>query len=249
MIRFCLIASLLVPSVCMAEIKFGELPKPSAPKASEPEKPEAAPTPHAEVSRVLGLLPKPEVAFVDFGCGADARWCIAAAEKWGCKAIGIEIDPTRAALAKRRVKEAGLERAVTIVEGDAITTDVQADVGVAYLYPAVMDRLKPRIEKLRAFASYIHQPAGIAAVKNGDSWIYTGPIAVASQPRAAVWNGQLYSGPLCSNPACGMCNSIRSQLSQRTAAETVSPAKGHYETRKFCNGRSCWFANVWVPDN
>ncbi len=42
---------------------------------------EAAHTPMSEVVRVIGLLPKPEIGFVDFGCGYDARWCVAAAEK------------------------------------------------------------------------------------------------------------------------------------------------------------------------
>lgn len=203
-------------------------------------KPEASPTPYAEVVRVLSLLPKPEVGFVDYGCG-DARWCIAAAEKWGCKATGIEIDPARAAMAKRRVQDAGLGHLVTIIEGDATTIDVAADVGVAYLYQGVLDKLKPRAEKLRAFASYIHQPAGLHVSKSGDSWIYTRPEPV----KAAVWNGQSYAGPVCNNPLCGMCNSIRSQLAATVSAK---PAGGHYENRKFCNGRSCWFESVWVPD-
>ena len=56
----------------------------------------SAPTPMAEVARVIGLLPRPEIGFVDFGCG-DARWCIAAAERWGCRVTGIEFDPARAA--------------------------------------------------------------------------------------------------------------------------------------------------------
>lgn len=93
--------------------------------------PEASPTPHAEIDRVLSLLPRPAVGFVDFGCGADARWCIAAAKKWNCVAVGVEIDPARAASAKEAVRKAGLQYVVTIVEGDATTTDVQADVGVA----------------------------------------------------------------------------------------------------------------------
>lgn len=213
----------------------------------------ATPTPYSEVVRVVGLLPKPEVGFVDFGCGSDARWCIAAAEKWGCKATGVEINAERAAAAKKAVALAGLGQLVTIVEGDAELVDVKADVGVAYLYADTLEKLKPRLEKLKAFSSYLHQPPGLPVVKNGDSWLYTKPV----KSSVAVWNGQAYSHPVCNDPNCGMCNSIRSQLAvQRSPTMTIgtigqpsSVSKGHYETRKICYGRgNCQFVNVWVPD-
>jgi SAM-dependent methyltransferase len=235
----CLFVVLIVPSIVFGEIKFGTLPKPvevaSVPK-SEAVEAGAAPTPYREVVRVVGLLPKPEVGFVDFGCG-DARWLIVAAERWGCRATGIEIDPKRAQLARQRVREAGLDHLITIVDGDAPTVDVKADVGVAYLYPDVLEQLKPKVERLRAFASYIHRPAGLPVVKNGDSWIYTKPTVA----RSAVWNGQAYAGPVCSNPNCGMCQSIRAQLSGPEAPAATK--SGHWVKR--CNGRQCWFE--WVP--
>ena len=192
----------LIPSVCSAEIKFGVLPG-----NRTTVKAESVPTPYSEVVRVLALLPKPEVGFVDYGCG-DARWCIVAAERWGCRVTGVEIDPARASAARRRVQEAGLDHLITIVEGDAITTDVKADVGVAYLYSDTLQKMRPKFEKLRAFASYIHEPPGLPVVRNGDSWIYT---KTAARP-FAIWNGQSYAGPVCDNPNCGMCNSIRAQL-------------------------------------
>lgn len=177
---------------------------------------ESAPTPYAEVSRILTLLPTPQVGFVDFGCGADARWCILAAEKWGCKCTGIEIDPSRAATARERVEASGLGHLITIVNADSTEMDVLADVGVAYLYNETLEKLKPKIEKLKAFASYMHKPAGIATTQNGNAWIYikSSPAVaqVQSQGRAAVWGGQAYAGPVCNNPGCAMCNSIRRQL-------------------------------------
>ena len=169
-----------------------------------------APTPSVEVERVIGLLPKPEIGFVDFGCG-DGRWCIAAAQQWGCRATGVEIDPARAAAARERVAAASLSHLVTIITGDALTTDVQADVGVAYLWSDVLEQLRPRIEKLRAFASYQHQPPGLSVVQNGDSWLYFRP--VVNQSRSAVWQGKVYSAPVCNSPGCAMCRSIRVQIS------------------------------------
>ena len=199
--------------------------QPKAPAA------DAAPTPQSEIDRVLALLPKPSVGFVDYGCG-DGRWCIAAAKRWGCRATGVEIDPARAAVAKERVRSSGLGHLVTIIEGDAITTDVQADVGVAYLYADVLEKLKPRIEKLQAFASYMHQPPGLPVTRNGDSWLYVRP-----QP-AAAWGNQIYTRPLCNSPDCAMCNAIRSQL----ATATQRP-NGYYV--KHCSNGVCWYE--WVP--
>ena len=177
----------------------------------------AAHTPMAEVVRVIGLLPNPEIAFVDFGCGYDTRWCVAAAERWGCKCIGVEIDPDRAAAARERVRNLGLDHLITILEGDAVDAPVSGDVAVVYLYPDVLAKLKTRLEGFRAFASYLHQPPGINCTKNGDTWIYRrGAQQVqqnyATQQSAAVWRGALYNQPLCNSPNCAMCNSIRRQL-------------------------------------
>ncbi len=176
--------------------------------ASVPEGTEAAPTPGQEVERVIGLLPKPEIGFVDYGCG-DARWCIAAAERWGCRVTGIEIDPVRAAVARERVRSLGLSHLITIITGDATRIDVEADVGVAYLYADVLQQLRPRLATLRAFASYMHRPPGLPVVQNGNSWLYARSVQLA---RSAVWQGQHYSAPVCPNPGCAMCNSIRRQL-------------------------------------
>ncbi len=173
--------------------------------------PDEFPTPQSEVDRVIRLLPKPQIGFVEFGCGSDARWCVAAVQHWGCRAIGIEIDPVRAYAARAYVKDAGLDGSITIIEGDATTTDVQSDVGAVYLYDEVLVKLKPRLEKLRSFASYMHQPPGLMVTKNGDSWIYTQPARVP----LAVWGGHTYTGPVCNDPRCGMCNAIRSQLNAR----------------------------------
>jgi len=174
---------------------------------------EASPTPHAEIVRVLGLLAKPKIGFVEFGCGADARWCVAAVQKWKCRATGIEIDHDRAIAAQDHVRAIGLSDFITIVEGDAIVTNATADVGVAYLYDDVLRKLSPRIEKLQSFASYMHRPA-VPTIQNGDSWIYSKGAVFATpvQQRMAVWQGQQYAGPVCSNPRCAMCNSIRAQL-------------------------------------
>lgn len=220
---------------------------------------DAAPTPHTEISRVLALMPRPEIAFVEYGCGGSAPWCIAAVEKWRCKAIGIEIDPARASAARERVREAGLGNLITIITGDATTTDVNADVGVAYLYADVLQKLKPRIEKLSAFASYMHKPP-VPATRNGDSWIWTRPVQQTAA--VAVWGGYQYAAPQCDDPNCGMCASIRAQLAAKptTTKQVAQPAtlRGHWEVedRAVCTfnsrgrktGCTIQKVNVWVED-
>ena len=229
---------------------------------------DAAPTPYSEVVRVLQLLPKPEVGFVDLGCGADARWCIAAAERWKCQVTGIEIDHERVVSARRRVADLGLSDRITIIEGDALTAEFEADVGVVYLYADVLEQLRPRLEKLRAFASYLHRPPGLPVTKHGDSWIYLRPV----QQQSAVWDGQAYQHPVCNNPGCAMCQSIRNQLA--TAPQPSQPAspqpkdviaytpqaapRGHYKTETvrrceygpFGRVKRCWTerVQVWVPE-
>lgn len=175
---------------------------------------EASPTPIAEVNRVLALLPKPEVGFVDFGCG-DGRWLIAAAEKWpDVRVTGVEIDPSRAYATIERIKNEGLSDRITVIIGDATTVKVQADVATMYLYSDTLAKMQPQLERMKAFASYMHQPPGFATVKNGDSFLYFRSAPIQQVQKSAIWDGQYYSGPVCSDPNCRMCNSIRYQLSQ-----------------------------------
>ena len=122
---------------------------------------ESTPTPYDSIRwalfRVLKVTKDDE--FVDFGCGHDGRVAITANLGTGCKAIGIEIDPTRARQAKLRVNQLALED-VRIIEGDATEIETEANVGFAYLYPEVLEKLIPKILKLDRFASYNHKVPG-----------------------------------------------------------------------------------------
>ncbi len=210
---------------------------------------EAAPTPFAEIERVLNLLPKPQRGFVDFGCGADARWCLAAAEKWQCKCIGMEIDPTRAKLAQERVKAEGFADLIEIYCADSTAYNYEnCDVGIAYLYPATLEKLKPQIEKLTAFASMFHQPP-VPAVQNGNAWIYQKASMTMARKAVGYWNGVAYSAaaPGCN---CPMCQSLRQQIAANSQAvqPQAKAASGHMVKQKVCTRAGCYFVDVWVPD-
>jgi hypothetical protein len=185
--------------------------------------PDQQPTPMEGVAATLAALrPQPHEVLVDYGCGFDARYLITACRQYGTrKAIGVEIDPVVAASARAYVAQAGLSDRITIITGDATKVDVTADIGVAYLWPDVLEQLKPRINRLKRFASYAHAVPGIPSTPRGDVYLYVKPTPVVMQQPApqpvyrrpvAVWNGRQYSGPVCNRRSCSMCAAIRRQL-------------------------------------
>ena len=123
------------------------------------------------------------------------------AEKWGCRCVGIELNPQRATAARERVRNLGLAHLITITEGDAGTVPVSGDVAVVYLYPDVLARLKPRLEHFRAVASYLHQPpmaaseewgyVDLSAAGSGGSVAARGCLAGNGLRSAALHVGQL----------------------------------------------------------
>lgn len=74
----------------------------------------------------------PSDVFYDVGCG-DGRLVIDAAVSYGIRAVGIEIDETRAHEARRAVETAGVTHLVTIHHGNAMDFDY-ADATVMFLF-------------------------------------------------------------------------------------------------------------------
>ena len=102
------------------------------------------PTPHEVVSRMLELAEiKPGDVLYDLGSG-DGRIVVAAAKKFGIRAVGFEIDPVLVKDSRQIIKQAGLEELVEIREQDIRTVDFSpATVVTMYLYPAANLRLRP----------------------------------------------------------------------------------------------------------
>lgn len=102
------------------------------------------PTPHDVVDRMLALaqITKEDVVY-DLGCG-DGRIPIAAARKYGARAVGVDIDPERIAESKTNAKAAGVEHLVEFRLHDAMTTDVSpATVVTLYLLSSSNAKLRP----------------------------------------------------------------------------------------------------------
>jgi len=104
------------------------------------------PTPHEVVDDMLRLanVHKGDVLY-DLGSG-DGRIAIAAAKKFGIKAVGIDIDPQRIREANENAKKAGVTDLVEFRQEDLFKTDIkEATVVTLYLLPDLNVKLRPRL--------------------------------------------------------------------------------------------------------
>jgi protein-L-isoaspartate O-methyltransferase len=108
----------------------------------------AIPTPQFLVERMLeaGHV-KPGDVVYDLGSG-DGRVVISAAQKFGARAVGIELMPDLVRKARERVQMLGLADRVTIVEDSALRVDLSpADVVTMWFLTNSNMRLRPHLEK------------------------------------------------------------------------------------------------------
>lgn len=102
------------------------------------------PSPQYVVDKMLALarVSKDDVLY-DLGCG-DGRIVITAAEKYGARGVGIDIDPQRIAEARANAKKAGVENRVQFQVGDLYASDFSdATVVTLFLWPHVNLKLRP----------------------------------------------------------------------------------------------------------
>ena len=109
-------------------------------------------TPPDVVDRMLKLANVgPGDVVYDLGCG-DGRIVIAAAQKFGARGVGVDLDPLRVQEAQANARNAGVEHLVSFRVQDALDTDVsEASVVTLYLVSALNVKLAPRLmAQLRA---------------------------------------------------------------------------------------------------
>lgn len=121
--------------------------------------PEIKSTPQAIVNVMLAELHLiPGDVLYDLGCG-DGRVLIAAVEQYGCRGIGIEIDPVVADFARANIRKAGC-RGILIQTGDARKFKLDRATAVTmYLDTSLMVELLPKI-RARRIVSYMHRIPG-----------------------------------------------------------------------------------------
>lgn len=115
--------------------------------AQLPRAPSVA-TPPDVVNRMLALasVTSRDVVY-DLGCG-DGRIVIAAAQKFGARGVGVDIDPVRIAEARSNAARQQVEHLVTFRLQDALETDVsEATVVTLYLLSAQNVALRPRLTR------------------------------------------------------------------------------------------------------
>ena len=107
-------------------------------------------TPYDVISKMLKMakVKKKDMVY-DLGCG-DARMLVLAAQKYGCRGVGYDIDPERVKASNENVRRNGVEKLVKIVLADIFTVDLRkADVIPIYLLPEMNRRLLPQLDKLK----------------------------------------------------------------------------------------------------
>ncbi len=107
------------------------------------------PTRHNVADAMLQLAKVgPTDIVYDLGSG-DGRILIIAAQKYGARGVGIEIDPKLVATATQIAAEAEVTDRVTFVVGDLFVADLaKATVITAYLSTTIMRQLEPRLRAL-----------------------------------------------------------------------------------------------------
>lgn len=104
------------------------------------------PTPQVVVDRMLELAQiKPGDTVIDLGSG-DGRIMITAAQKYGARGFGVELNPRLVESSNEAAKTAGVADRVKFLQQDLFKTDFrEADVLTLYLLPDVNIVLRPKI--------------------------------------------------------------------------------------------------------
>jgi cyclopropane fatty-acyl-phospholipid synthase-like methyltransferase len=106
------------------------------------------PTEHQVVEQMLELAGVTSQDVVhDLGSG-DGRMVVIAAQKYGARGVGVEIDPSLVARARQVAREAQLGDRVTFVEGDLFDADLSgATVVTLFLSDRVNERLEAKLKR------------------------------------------------------------------------------------------------------
>jgi SAM-dependent methyltransferase len=108
------------------------------------------PTRHAIADAMLQLagVGSGDVVY-DLGSG-DGRIPIIAAQKYGARGVGIEIDSALVVRARQNAADAQVADRVTFIEGDLFKADLRdATVVTLYLSPNILKQIEPGLRALR----------------------------------------------------------------------------------------------------
>jgi ubiquinone/menaquinone biosynthesis C-methylase UbiE len=100
----------------------------------------------ADAMLQMASVTKDDVVY-DLGCG-DGKLVITAAQKYGARAVGVDIDPQRIKEANANAQKAGVTDRVQFILGDIFDPNLKisdATVVTLYLLQRLNEKLKPRL--------------------------------------------------------------------------------------------------------
>ena len=129
-------ALLLAPAAEATETTIPRLDVPYVP----------TPMPVVDAMLDLGRVGRNDVLY-DLGCG-DGRIVVRAASRFGCKGVGVDLNPQRVEEALDNARRANVSALTRFEVGDVFQFDFSpATVVTMYLLPAVNLKLRPRLLK------------------------------------------------------------------------------------------------------
>jgi SAM-dependent methyltransferase len=137
-------------------------------EAEESHEPDVVfvPTPHDVVEKMLELakVNKKDLVY-DLGCG-DGRIVVAAAKKYGCHAVGFDVNPERIKESLENVKKNKVEKLVKIERRNIFKLDLsKANVITLYLLPSLNVKLIPQLKKLKPGSRIVSHDFDMRGVK------------------------------------------------------------------------------------
>jgi len=161
-----------IAAVLVLTALFGLLSSSAAAEAQNDERPSRTPdcvyvgTPYDVATKMADLArPKKADLVCDPGCG-DGRVLIMAAQRYGCRGTGYELDPRLANQAMRIAKNRGVGDLVKVEVKDIFTVDYSNyDVVLIYLLPDMVLRLLPELETLKPGSRIVAHDYGIDGIE------------------------------------------------------------------------------------
>jgi precorrin-6B methylase 2/LEA14-like dessication related protein len=124
------------------------------------------PTPQDVVDKMLELAQvKKEDLVYDLGCG-DGRIVVSAAKRYGCRAVGFDLDPRRVEESLENVQKNNVGHLVGIEQKDIFTLDLsKADVITLFLLSRLNVKLIPQLEKLKPGSRIVSHTFAMEGIK------------------------------------------------------------------------------------
>lgn len=156
--RWALGMSMLVVAACAGPSLRGEGPPPAQAQGPAPpavrRRPARQPDIYfvptrqiiADAMLTLARVSGADVVY-DLGSG-DGRIVILAAQKYGARGVGIELDPHLVDVSRQIALEGEVADRTTFIEGDLFAADISsATVVILYLSPSINRALEPKLRK------------------------------------------------------------------------------------------------------